>query len=127
MPLIIVTQFFKFAHQGIHVEEFEPSERPRDTTDECAEIAVREGWAQLAKSEAQLAAEEAQRQADAAAEAKRQADAAAEARRQADADAEAKRQADADAEAKCQADAAAAGQATLLPQAPAPGKGSRKT
>ena len=45
MPQIKVIQPFKFAHHGYQVEEFEPSDAPRDTSDECAEIAVREGWA----------------------------------------------------------------------------------
>ncbi len=48
MPKIIVTQPFKFAHHGYQVEEFEPADEPRETSDECAEIAVREGWAKLA-------------------------------------------------------------------------------
>ena len=48
MPKIIVTQPFKFAHHGYQVEEFEPSYAPRDTSDECAELACAEGWATLA-------------------------------------------------------------------------------
>lgn len=48
MPHIIVKTPFKFAHHGYQVEEFEPVEEPRETTDECAELAVREGWAVMA-------------------------------------------------------------------------------
>lgn len=60
MPKITVLQPFKFAHHGYQVEEFEPSEEPRETSDECAEIAVREGWAELAdgKTKADPAAPE---------------------------------------------------------------------
>lgn len=47
MPMIQILKPFKFAHHGYQVEEFEPSDEPRDTSDECAEIAVREGWAAL--------------------------------------------------------------------------------
>ena len=47
MPKIIVTQGFKFAHHGYQVEVFEASDEPRDTTDECAELALSEGWARL--------------------------------------------------------------------------------
>lgn len=47
MPQITVLQPFKFAHHGYQVEEFEPTDEPIDTSDECAEIAVREGWAEL--------------------------------------------------------------------------------
>ena len=46
MPHIIVTQPFKFAHQGHQVEAFEPSAEPRETTDECADLAIAEGWAE---------------------------------------------------------------------------------
>ena len=45
MPKIIVQQPFKFAHHGYQVEEFEPSETPRETSSECASLAVAEGWA----------------------------------------------------------------------------------
>lgn len=45
MPDIIVLQKFKFAHHGYQVEEFEPCDEPRPTTDECAALAVGEGWA----------------------------------------------------------------------------------
>ncbi len=48
MPKIIVKQPFKFAHLGYQVEEFEASPEPRDTSDECAAVAVREGWCELA-------------------------------------------------------------------------------
>ena len=45
MPKIIVATAFKFAHAGIHVEEFAPGEEPVETTDECADLAIGEGWA----------------------------------------------------------------------------------
>jgi hypothetical protein len=48
MPKIIVLAPFKFAHHGHQVEEFEPSDEPRETTDECADLAVVEGWAEHA-------------------------------------------------------------------------------
>ena len=47
MPQIIVTKRFKFAHHGYQVEEFEVSDEPIETTDECADLAVSEGWARL--------------------------------------------------------------------------------
>lgn len=46
MPEIIVRKPFKFAHHGYQVEEFEVSDEPRETTDECADLAVQEGWAE---------------------------------------------------------------------------------
>jgi hypothetical protein len=45
MPKIIVKQAFKFAHHGYQVEAFEPGDEPVETTDECAELAIAEGWA----------------------------------------------------------------------------------
>jgi hypothetical protein len=45
MRQIVVTQPFKFAHHGHQVEEFAASAVPRDTTDECADLAIAEGWA----------------------------------------------------------------------------------
>ncbi len=45
MPKITVLQPFKFAHFGHQVEAFEPSELPVETTDECAQLAIAEGWA----------------------------------------------------------------------------------
>jgi hypothetical protein len=45
MPKIIVKEPFKFAHHGYQVEEFEPVADAIETSDECAEIAIREGWA----------------------------------------------------------------------------------
>ncbi len=45
MPRITVLQPFKFAHGGHTVQEFEPGEV--ETTDECADLAVSEGWAAL--------------------------------------------------------------------------------
>lgn len=48
MPKIIITQPFKFAHHGYQVEEFQPSTDVCETTDECAQVAVAEGWATFA-------------------------------------------------------------------------------
>lgn len=56
MTKIIVTAPFKFAHFGYQVEEFEPG--PHDTTDECATVALAEGWATLAGDKAAPAAPE---------------------------------------------------------------------
>jgi hypothetical protein len=50
MTHITVIKPFKFAHRGIDVEEFEPAKEPRETTDECAALAVAEGWAKRAKT-----------------------------------------------------------------------------
>lgn len=50
MKTIIVTEAFKFAHRGVEVEEFVASQAPVETTDECADLAVTEGWAKLAKA-----------------------------------------------------------------------------
>lgn len=49
MPKIVVIKPFKFAHHGYQVEEFEPSQEPVETSSECAEIAIREGWAKKDK------------------------------------------------------------------------------
>lgn len=54
MRNIIVTKAFKFAHFGYQVEEFEPDDKLRETSDECAELAIGEGWA----TDASAAAEE---------------------------------------------------------------------
>lgn len=51
MPKIIVKKPFKFAHHGHQVEEFEPSEDPRETSDECADLAIFEGWATAADAD----------------------------------------------------------------------------
>ena len=52
MPQIIVKQAFKFAHHGYQVEEFEPSADPRETTEEVAELAIKERWARRVKDAA---------------------------------------------------------------------------
>lgn len=44
MPTINVLKPFKFAHRGCDVQEFEPGQV--DTTDEVAEVALAEGWAE---------------------------------------------------------------------------------
>lgn len=51
MPRIIVKKPFKFAHEGHRVEEFEPSKEPRETSEECADIAIAEGWAKRVTGE----------------------------------------------------------------------------
>ena len=63
MKTIIVTKPFKFAHEGIHVEEFEASSDPIETTDECADLAVAEKWAKFPRQRSQAAAEQAPEQA----------------------------------------------------------------
>ena len=66
MPKIIVTQAFKFAHHGYLVEEFEVSQELRETTTECAALAIAEGWAvdaEAAEQAAREAAEQATREA----------------------------------------------------------------
>ena len=45
MRKIVVSQQFRFAHHGYQVEEFEASPEPRETTDECADLAISQGWA----------------------------------------------------------------------------------
>ena len=61
MARIIVRHPFKFAHGGHRVEEFEADDQAIDTSAECAELAIAEGWADDAdKLEAErLAAEQA--------------------------------------------------------------------
>lgn len=63
MKTIIVTKPFKFAHEGIRVEEFEPSSEPIETTDECADLAVAEKWAKFPRQRNQAASEQAPDQA----------------------------------------------------------------
>ena len=43
--MYIIKKPFLFAHDGIRVEAFAPSEEPKNLTDECAEVALTEGWA----------------------------------------------------------------------------------
>ncbi len=45
MPALIIIKPFKFAHGGIHVEEFLPGAEAQELTDECAAVALAEGWA----------------------------------------------------------------------------------
>ena len=53
MKSIIVLKPFKFAHEGIRVEEFAPDEADKnkviEVSDECAEVALAEKWAKPAK------------------------------------------------------------------------------
>ncbi|MBT9495367.1 MAG: hypothetical protein IV107_24100 [Paucibacter sp.] len=44
MPQIIVLKPFKFAHLGYQVEEFEPSDEPRETTQEVVDVLKDEGF-----------------------------------------------------------------------------------
>lgn len=48
MPQIKVLKPFKFAHLGFQVEEFEPADEAIETSDECAAVAITEGWASAA-------------------------------------------------------------------------------
>lgn len=63
MKTIIVIKPFKFAHEGIRVQEFEVSAEPVETTDECADLAVAEKWAKFPRQRSQAAAEQAPEQA----------------------------------------------------------------
>jgi hypothetical protein len=53
MKSIIVLKPFKFAHEGIRVEEFAPDEVDKnkviEVSDECAEVALTEKWAKPAR------------------------------------------------------------------------------
>ena len=50
MPLIKFHKPYKFAHHGIHVEEFQPGDEPVETTDECAAQAIEDGVAKSVKA-----------------------------------------------------------------------------
>jgi hypothetical protein len=52
MPKMIVTTAFKFAHGGCRVEEFSASPEPVDSTQECVDLAIEEGWAEPADASA---------------------------------------------------------------------------
>lgn len=45
MAHIVVTQPFRFAHGGHQVQEFCAAADPVETTDECAQLAIAQGWA----------------------------------------------------------------------------------
>ena len=45
MPQITVIQAFSYWHQGINRRDYEPSDTPVEVDDECAAVAVAEGWA----------------------------------------------------------------------------------
>lgn len=47
MPHIIGTESFKFAHHGHQVQEFSADLQPVEVTEDCAALAVGEGWAQI--------------------------------------------------------------------------------
>jgi hypothetical protein len=57
MPFIVVKSAFKFAHFGYQVEEFSPSPKAIETTEECAALAIQEGWAKAGKAPSTDAAE----------------------------------------------------------------------
>jgi hypothetical protein len=52
MPLVKFHKPYKFAHQGIHVEEFQPGDDPVETTEECAAQAIEDGVAKAVKAKA---------------------------------------------------------------------------
>ncbi len=49
MPFVKFHKPYKFAHDGIRVEEFTPGNEPVETTDECAAQAIQDGAAKAAK------------------------------------------------------------------------------
>lgn len=51
MPNITITKSFKFAERGIDVFEYLEGETV-DVSDECAEVAITEGWAALSAPDA---------------------------------------------------------------------------
>jgi hypothetical protein len=53
MPKIIVIQAFAYFHGGYARRDYEPAPEPVDTDDECAAVAVAEGWATLVPEDAQ--------------------------------------------------------------------------
>lgn len=50
MPIIEVTQSFSFAERGIEVLDYKVGELA-EVSEECAEIAIAEGWAKQADKE----------------------------------------------------------------------------
>lgn len=64
MPHIIVTTAFKFAHRGVEVEQFDPSDQPRETTEEVAAWVCEHGHGHLAAGNAPAPAGQAQEKAD---------------------------------------------------------------
>lgn len=55
MPKIIITKPFRFAHNGYEFHEYEPTSTAVDVPDECAVVAVQEGWARAAPENADAA------------------------------------------------------------------------
>jgi hypothetical protein len=45
MPLITVIQAFSYWHKGHERRDYEPGAQPVEVDDECAAVAVAEGWA----------------------------------------------------------------------------------
>jgi hypothetical protein len=58
MPQIKVTQAFSYWHNGHSRRDYEPGADPVDTDDECAAVAIAEGWAVEPGSKAKTAAPE---------------------------------------------------------------------
>ena len=52
MVPVIVTKAFAFAHRGVEVEQFEPAEQPRETTEEVAEWVTENGYGRRADAAA---------------------------------------------------------------------------
>ncbi len=66
MPLIKFIKPYKFAHQGIHVEEFQPSDEPVETTDECAAQAIEDKVAKPVKAKPEKPADPTRQELDTA-------------------------------------------------------------
>ena len=47
---IVVVKPFAFAHGGHIVENFQPADEPVVVSEECAAVALAEGWAHLAEA-----------------------------------------------------------------------------
>ncbi len=56
MPQIIVKQAFAYFHGGHARRDYEPGAEPVDTDDECAAVAIAEGWADAPGEKAAAAA-----------------------------------------------------------------------
>ena len=52
MVPVIVTKPFAFAHRGVEVEQFEPSDEPRETTEEVADWVAENGYGRRADAAA---------------------------------------------------------------------------
>ena len=65
MPQIKVIKPFAFAHRGVEVEEFQPSDEPQEVSQEVADHAglVDEGYIQIVGAEAAAPAKPARKKA----------------------------------------------------------------